>query len=120
MKYEGVITHITDIEKIWENQIEKRTVVLEENSDREYKGWLVFDLWGEKVALIDPYKVGDVVTVSLNTKTREYNGRRYNSISAWRIEGNASGNANANTPANTGSADASTKKADDGDDDLPF
>lgn len=107
MQYEGIITHILDVEQIGANNTNKRTVILEENSDREYKGGLAFDLWGEKVSLIDTYKVGDVINVSLNVKVREYNGRRYNSISARKIEGN-------------GSADAAAPAKEEGDDDLPF
>lgn len=107
MQYEGIITHILDVEQIGANNTDKRTVILEENSDREYKGGLAFDLRWEKVSLIDAYKVGDIIKVSLNTKVREYNGRRYNSISAWKLEGN-------------GSADVAAPAEKEEDDDLPF
>ena len=109
MQYEGVITHIGDVEEIGENKTAKKTIVLEENTDREYKGGLAFDLWGEKVSLIDGYNVGDVITVHLNTRAREYNGRWYNSISWWKIEGNASSESAAPAPAK-----------EEWDDDLPF
>lgn len=33
----------------------------------------------------------DEITVHLNSRSREYNGRYYNSISAWRIEKAAAG-----------------------------
>ena len=107
MQYEGIITNILDVEQIGENKTDKRTVILEENSDREYKGGLAFDLWGEKVSLIDAYKVGDIINTSLNVKVREYNGRRYNSISAWKLEGK-------------GSTDTTVPAEKEGDDDLPF
>jgi hypothetical protein len=48
----------------------------------------MIDLLGEKTELIKQYKVGDHVKVSLNYRAREYDGRRFNSIGAWKIEGN--------------------------------
>ena len=39
--------------------------------------------------LIKQYKVGDHVKVFLNYRAREYDGRRFNSIGAWKIEWNA-------------------------------
>ena len=54
----------------------------------------MIDLLGEKTELIKQYKVGDHVKVSLNYRAREYDGRRFNSIGAWKIEGDA-GSSNA-------------------------
>jgi hypothetical protein len=50
----------------------------------------MIDLLGEKTELIKQYKVGDHVKVSLNYRAKEYDGRRFNSIGAWKIEGDAS------------------------------
>ena len=49
----------------------------------------MIDLLGEKTELIKQYKVGDHVKVSLNYRAREYDGRRFNSIGAWKIEWDA-------------------------------
>ena len=46
----------------------------------------MIDLLGEKTELIKQYKVGDHVKVFLNYRAREYDGRRFNSIGAWKIE----------------------------------
>jgi hypothetical protein len=48
------------------------------------------DLLKDKTELIKPYKVGDVIKVSLSTRVTEYNGRRYNNIGARKIEGSSS------------------------------
>ena len=37
MQYEGTITYIGDIETVGQNALQKRTVVLEEITDREFK-----------------------------------------------------------------------------------
>lgn len=87
MQYEGTIVKILPLETVGQNNTEKRTIILEENRESEYKGGIAFDLWGEKIAMIEGHNEGDTVTVSLNSRVREYNGRRYNSISAWKIEG---------------------------------
>lgn len=72
MHYEGKIKYIWPVEYIGHNQLEKRTVVLEEVADREYKGGISFDLFKDKTRLIDPYSVGDRVTAHLSFKCRYY------------------------------------------------
>ena len=105
MQYEGTITFISDIETVGQNALQKRTVVLEELTDREFKWGLAFDLIKDKVNLIDSFHVGDTVKVSLNFRTNysENTQRYYTSISAWRIDGMNGGSSNAGQ-----------------DDDLPF
>ena len=45
------------------------------------------NVWGEdKVRDLDKYQVGDKVKVSFNLSSREFNGRWYTDVRAWRIE----------------------------------
>ena len=45
------------------------------------------NVWGEdKVRELEKYQVGDKVKVSFNLSSREYNGRWYTDVRAWRIE----------------------------------
>lgn len=45
------------------------------------------NVWGEdKVRELDKFQVGDKVKVSFNLSSREYNGRWYSDIRAWRVE----------------------------------
>lgn len=108
MQYEGKIVNIGDIETVGQNGLQKRTFVLEENSDKEYKGGIAVDLIKDKVDMINSFKVGDLVRVSLNFRTNysENSKRYYNSITAWKIDGMA---------GTSSSSSASTQ-----DDDLPF
>ena len=103
MEFEGIITLIGKEETIGEKQLKKITFVLEEESDREYKASIAIDLFGERAELISNYKVGQKVKAALNFRAREYNGRWYNSVSAWKLEGGS---------------DAGTAQKQD--DDLPF
>lgn len=92
------------------------------------------NVWGdEKVRELDKYQVGDKVKVAFNLSSREYNGRWYTDVRAWRIE---PASAPAPAPAQSynyaqsaGSYSAPTgapmPSADDmstplSDDDLPF
>jgi len=106
MQYEGKIIKILPVEKVGKNQTEKRTVILEENRDSEYKGGIAFDLWGEKMSMIEGHNEWETITAHLNARAREYNGKWYNSISAWKIEGVSSAEAEWFVPAEN--------------DDLPF
>lgn len=107
MQYEGKIVHIGDIETVGQNGLQKRTFVLEENSDKEYKWGIAVDLIKDKVDMINSFKVGDLVRVSLNFRTNysENTQRYYNSITAWKIDGMAASSSNASSSQ---------------DDDLPF
>ncbi len=89
MQYEGKITFIGEVEIVGQNALQKRTVVLEESTDREFKWGIAFDLIKDKINLIDPFQVGDTIKASLNFRTNysENTGRYYTSISAWRIDG---------------------------------
>jgi hypothetical protein len=104
MNYQGMVKFIWQKEMISEG-VEKQTIVLEENTDREFKGSLAVDFFRDKIQLLDNVKVGDLVTVHLNTRCNESKnqpGRYFNSITCWRIE---TGSQWAAQPAN---------------DDLPF
>ena len=88
MTIEGTIIFISEEAIVGQKQLPKVSFVIEEDSDREFKNSLMIDLLGDKVELIKQYKVGDHVKVFLNYRAREYDGRRFNSIGAWKIEGN--------------------------------
>lgn len=89
MTFEGTIIFISEELLVGQKQLPKISFVVEENTDREFKNSLMIDLLGERTELIKPYKVGDHVKVSLNYRAREYDGRRFNSIWARKIEWDA-------------------------------
>ena len=79
------------------------------------------NVWGEdKVKELARYQVGDKVKVSFNLSSREYNGRWYSDIRAWRIEpaGQASQGAPPPPSAPMPSPDDMSSPLDDTD--LPF
>jgi hypothetical protein len=48
-------------------------------------------MWGDKIDQF-PVKEGDAVTVHFDIESREYNGRWYTDVKAWKIENRSSCN----------------------------
>ena len=86
MEYTGKVINIGEIQAVGQNWLQKRTVVLEEATDKDYKWGIAFDLIKDKVNLIDGFTVGDTVDVSLNFRATESNGRWFTNINAWSIK----------------------------------
>ena len=58
-----------------------------EYQEGNFPSQVCMNVWGEdKVKELDRYQVGDKVKVSFNLSSREYNGRWYTDVRAWRIE----------------------------------
>lgn len=65
------------------NAWKKRVYVLE--TQETYPKKVAFDLFGDRVDQY-PLNVGDSVKVSFDINSREFNGRWYTDISAWKVE----------------------------------
>ncbi len=70
----------------------KQEFILETQS--QYPKKVCFSIWGDKVDQFN-LAVGEVISVSVDLESREYNGRWYTEARAWKIEKNGSG---SNTP----------------------
>ena len=58
-----------------------------EYQEGNYPTQVCMNVWGEdKVRELDKYQVNDRVKVSFNLSSREFNGRWYTDVRAWRIE----------------------------------
>ncbi len=99
------------------NNTPKISLIMEEDSEKQYKDSIMIDFVGEeKVALVDGISEGSTITVSFNTRATEYNGRHYNNLNGWRIEGGSSeGGNNQSAPAKK-----KEEKIEEDFDDLPF
>ncbi len=85
MDFTGKITFIGTEEKVWQNETPKLTFVVEEEG-KEYPSSVAVDLRKEKIDEIKNFKIWDSIKISMNFRAREYNGRYFNSISAWRLQ----------------------------------
>ncbi len=112
------------------NEWRKQDYVIE-TVNEQYPRRLCFNLWGDR---IDQFKIqeGELITVSFDIDAREYNGRWYNDIRAWKIDRNTQPAAapapgippipgDASTPFPATPATTSDFSSTGGtDDDLPF
>ena len=58
-----------------------------EYQEGNFPASICMNVWGaDKVKDLEKYQVGDKVKISFNLSSREYNGRWYTDVRAWRIE----------------------------------
>ena len=86
MEITGNIKLITETEegtskagKAWA----KRQVVV--TTEEKYPQHIAIDFLGDKILQLNNFEVGNPVTVSINIRGNEYNGKYYNSINGWKI-----------------------------------
>ena len=61
----------------------KRQLVVTTNET--YPQDIAIDFMGDKTSLLNNFQVGNPVSVSINIRGQEYNGKYYNSINGWKI-----------------------------------
>ena len=91
-----------------------------EVEDLRYPTHLCFSVFGDKIDTFS-IKQGENVTVSFNIDAREYNGRWFNSITAWKVFRNTGGNTQYSAPQQP--AQASVQQVNTAhveSDELPF
>lgn len=92
-------------------------------TQEQYPRKMCFDVFGADKIEQFAIKIGDQLTVSFDIDAREYNGRWYNSIRAWKVE---RATAPAESPAGpvpfppVSDAAPVDFSAGDSKDDLPF
>lgn len=117
------------------NSWQVQSYVLE--TQEQYPRKVCFEIFGEDKIKNNPCNIDDLVTVSFDIESREFNGRWYTSIRAWRVQQgdmtSAQPAAAAPQPAATAAAPAAAPQAapvantqvfdasaDDESGDLPF
>lgn len=99
-------------------QWRKQEFILE--TQATYPKKVCITVWGDNIDLFG-VKVGDEVNASIDVESREYNGRWYTDVKAWKME--KAGAAPKNNPAMSSSnaiPDVSSFSDDNADDILPF
>ncbi len=79
------------------NAWRKRSFVIE-TLDDQYPKKVCIDAWGDRIENVTSLAVGDEVTVSFDIESREYNGRWYTNVKAWKIDKKQAANAPSNPP----------------------
>ena len=55
-------------------------------TQEQYPKKVCFEIFGEDRIKANPCKIDDLVTVSFDIESREFNGRWYTSIRAWKVQ----------------------------------
>jgi len=107
----------------------KREFVLEVE-DGMYPQHIKFQLVQDKVSVLDPFEVGDIMTVSFNLRGREYTSPKgevsyFTNLNAWRVqkvsEQQKPDNPPPSQPENAGSFPSASDEPAVGEfNDLPF
>jgi len=84
MQVKGRLIHVGEIETVGQNNMEKRIVAVE--TEGEYPQQIGIEMIKEKTKLITEGDQGRDVTVSINLRGREYNGKYYVNLSGWKVE----------------------------------
>jgi hypothetical protein len=96
----------------------------------QYPKKVMFGLMGTKIDQ-NPYSIGQEVVVSFDAESREYNGRYFTNLNAWKVTPASASNTQqapqnnfqpSNTPQNNTEAPSnmSFSNDDSASDDLPF
>lgn len=100
----------------------KQEFILETHG--QYPRKVCIALWGDKVKEIENLSIGDSLKAMVNVESREFNGRWYTDVKAWRIETaqSTAGAQNYNAPETPGfnpeTSDFGMDNAEEND--LPF
>lgn len=94
----------------------KRDFILETGG--EYPKKICITQWGDNIDQNSVSK-GDSVTAHIDIQSREYKGKWYTDVKAWKIE-KEGGSSSAPPPSGTTTFNAQDDLPDDIDDELPF
>jgi len=104
------------------DSFQAREFVIEVSSG-SYPQLVKFQLVQDRCSIIDDYEEGQMIKVHFDLRGREWNGKYFTNLNAWRVEQPAAADVPApQTPASGESFPAANDEpASDGfDDDLPF
>lgn len=66
----------------------KQDIIVEQQGQVPKK--VCVSIWGDKLNIAQ-YAIGDSLTLQADVESREYNGKWYTDVKAWKIEGASSG-----------------------------
>ena len=85
----GTVHNIEETQT-FESGFQKRTLVI--HNGEQYRPYIAIDFLKDRIDLLDKYKVGDAVSVSVNIGNDYYKDKLYNNISGWRIQASEGSN----------------------------
>lgn len=125
-KAEGKIEKIFDTEQKSASFTAREFVI--EVAEGQYPQMVKFQLVQDKCTLVDDFNEGDQIEVEFDLRGREWNGKYFTNLQAWRISraGEGGGSADSDMGSQSASPKPATASKDtssvatDFDDDIPF
>ena len=124
MELEGTVHQVLPVVKgqSARGEWQKQEIVLDQPGDYNRKACISF--WGDRVMDVAKLREGDKITVSINIESREYNGRWFTELRAWRVQQQQPEQPVAAVPASDlppmGMGEFEASSSADETDDLPF
>tara|TARA_R100000353_G_scaffold156480_1_gene115480 strand:+ start:667 stop:996 length:330 start_codon:yes stop_codon:yes gene_type:complete len=84
MNLKGTIKLINNIQKV-SHKLTKQQIVVTIDEDTKYPQDIAIEFLNDKTQILQKYKVGDKVSVDINLRGNEYNGKYYNNLVGWRM-----------------------------------
>ena len=100
------------------NEWKKQEFVIE--TIEQFPRKICFTLFNDKLSLMESISNGDEVEVSFNIESREYNGKWFHNINAWKIDKPETSGSHSQEAPPFGLDDIPPEPVDDGANDLPF
>ncbi|MGK0325443.1 MAG: hypothetical protein ACJA1D_000784 [Polaribacter sp.] len=122
MEVIGKVKLIGDVQTFGTGGFKKRELVV--TTDEQYPQMIMIEFVQDKTDLLNSYKVGQDVKVSINLRGREWINpegvaKYFNAIQGWRIENLSSQAAPSNLPP-VDKFEPASNVSDEEPDDLPF
>ena len=57
-----------------------------ETVDTQFPRKICIGLWSNQIQILQSYQIGDMIRAYINIESREFNGRWYTDIRAWKLE----------------------------------
>jgi len=80
----GKVVKVFDVESKTDS-FQARDFVIESANDR-YPQMIKFQLTQDRCSIVDNYKEGDQIKVFFDLRGREWNGKYFTNLNAWKVE----------------------------------
>ncbi|TXD52196.1 MULTISPECIES: DUF3127 domain-containing protein [unclassified Polaribacter] len=122
MEVIGKVKLIGEVQTFGANGFQKRELVV--TTDEQYPQMIMIEFVQDKTDLLNSYKVGQEVKVSINLRGREWinpqgEAKYFNAIQGWRIESLAQAPQGKDLPP-VDQFEPASNVSDEEPDDLPF
>jgi type 1 fimbria pilin len=84
MNLQGTIKLINNPQKV-SDKLTKQQMVLTIDEDTKYPQNIAIEFLNDKTQILQKHKAGEKVSVDINLRGNEYNGKYYNNLVGWKV-----------------------------------